>query len=106
MDDIEIFWRVDNLEWDIVQGGIVSAHWSVVARENGIEGSSSKKTTFSPDPSSSSFISINNVTEAQVLEWIRKDLAENQIEIYENQAKNALLREKLPPLVSGLPWKM
>ena len=106
MDDVEIYWRVDNLEWDIAQGGIISAQWSVVARQDGVEGSTPKRSSFSPDPSSESFISINDVTEEQVLEWIRKSLAQNQIEIYESQAKDALLRAKLPPLVSGLPWKM
>ena len=105
MSDVEIFWRIDNLEWDIVSGGIVTANWSVVAKEGDFEGSTSSRTQFSPDPNDPSFISINDVTEAQVLSWVTKDFADVQIEYYEKQAMHALTRAKLPPLVSGLPWK-
>lgn len=105
MSDVEIFWRVDNLEWDIVSGGIVTAHWSVVAKEGNFEGSTSSRTLFSPDPNDPSFVPIKDITEAQVLAWVTKEFVDIQIEYYEKQAKSALVRAKLPPLVTGLPWK-
>lgn len=105
MNDLEFFWRVDSLEWDVVHGGIVTAHWSVVATDGETEGTASSRTLFSPDPEDPSFISIKDITEAQVLSWITKNFADVQIEHYEKQAKNAYVRAKLPPLVTGLPWK-
>lgn len=105
MSDVEIFWRVDKLEWDVVNGGIVTAYWSVVAKEGDVEGSTSSRTHFSPDPQDPTFISIRDITEAQVLSWVTKEFADNQIEFYEKQARNALTRAKLPPLVTGLPWE-
>lgn len=105
MSSIEVFWRIDRLEWDVVQGGIVTAHWSVVAKEGNIEGSTSGRTDFSPDPNDSSFISIKDITEEQVLSWVKKDFVDKQLDFYEGRARTALVKAKMPPLVSGLPWK-
>ena len=106
MSDVEIFWRVDRMEWDVVQGGVVSVYWSVVARKDGVEGTSTSRTHFSPDPDDPSFVPVADITEDMALDWVKKGLVQVQIDNYERQAKNALTRNLLPPLVTGLPWKM
>lgn len=106
MSDVEVSWRVDRLDWDIVQGGVLTAYWSVIAQQDGVEGVASHQTSFSPNPDDPNFIPIESLTEAQTLSWIFSALVTAEVEYYENKARQALIREQMPPLVSGLPWKM
>lgn len=104
MSDAEIIWRIENLQWDIVRGGVVTAMWSVIAREGSVEGKITLQSNFSPDPEGPGFIPIHDLTESQVIDWVKNGMPHSQVHIYEAAAMESLARAKMPPLASGIPW--
>lgn len=101
-----IFIRITKLDWDYKTGGVVTAHWDMVASDGVLEGVDKKKTDFDPNPESKNFVPVENLTEETVISWIKDTVMEEQLKIYEDRAVSLLRKSKLPPLVSGLPWDM
>jgi len=105
-ENIEVFWRVSNLEWEITTGGVRKVFWEIVATDGILEGVHRGSTEFNPDPEDSSFIAIDNLKEEVAIDWVSNSILPAHYEIYENRALDNLKKQKLPPIVSGLPWEM
>lgn len=106
MSDSSVFFKVDKVEWEITTGAIRRAYWSIVAYDGVDTGVYSSKTDFEPNPESPEFLNIDSVTEESVISWVRSSIIDAQYEIYKARAIENLANKKLPPMVSGLPWKV
>lgn len=92
-------WNVVTCEYDLVTGGITTAHWECIAidgdyhvRVYGSEG-------LNPDPSSPDFVTYANVTEAEVLNWVWDEVGKDEIE-----ANLAAAIDTQKNTASGTPW--
>lgn len=104
--DEQFLIRINKLEWNMQTGGVVTVHWEMVATDGEKEGVDKKKTDLDPNPESSNFIPVENVTEELVISWLENTLLEEQMQIYKDRALSNLNKLKMPPLVYGLPWEM
>ena len=87
---IEYTWTVSNTEYETTSGskGIKVLHWRCTAVDGEHSVSSYGTTSHTPDPSDSSFIAYENVTEANCIAWVQAQI---------DNLKN-------PPTMSGVPW--
>lgn len=99
--NIEIFWKVESTEWNLETGGVTTAHWRVVAsdEENTVDAYGS--VGFSPDPENPNFISLDNLSEEDVILWVKEYINAEEIE---SSLVSQLDKLKNPVSQSGLPW--
>jgi hypothetical protein len=96
-------WTIAQLDREANTGGVTVAHWRVSAEDEGHTAGAYGTAGFTPDPESETFVPFEEVTEADVLEWIWAQESFNKDEIEENLAKQ-IETQKNPPTLSGLPW--
>lgn len=98
---IEYTWTIANCEHEVATGGITVAHWRCTSVDGDYSASAYGTCSFTPDASAPDFTPYDQVTEAEVLEWVwnsvDKDATETalaaKIEAYKN-----------PTSASGTPW--
>lgn len=103
-------WKVTGLKVkDIsnVQNAVVQTYWQKIGTdENGNEGTFSGATPFTADPTDSSgpFIPFEELTEENVLDWI-KSIVVGQYEEHVNEQIQKQIDEKVNPITEPtLPW--
>ena len=94
-------WTIANLEHRTDDGGVVVAHWRVNAVDGDYSASAYGTASFTPDPTASGFVPLDQLTEADVLEWVY-----TAVDKAETEANLAAKIDKLknPETVDGLPW--
>ena len=97
-------WLVSNLERNTSDGGIFKAEWQCLGREtvNSVEYYSSVNGSsyFKYDASSPSFTEYADVTESQVLNWI-KSAEQTKTEQF---ISDNISVQKTPTTAEGVPW--
>ena len=95
-------WGIAQLDRIFPDGGVYTAHWTVTSVEGDYTASAYSTASFTPDPTSPSFVPYDELTEAEVLGWVwasgvDKDAVEAtlaaQIELQET-----------PVTAVGIPW--
>ena len=98
-------WKIDNMKRNIADGGVVEAHWNCIAQETVNDtfysASVSGCSYFTPDASDSSFIAFNNLTEADVIGWVKADVNVSEIE---GGLTASITAQKTPTTTTGLSW--
>ena len=94
-------WTITQLEHNVADGGVVTAHWRVSAQDGDYTASAYGSAGFTPDPTAPDFIAYNELTEADVLGWVwgSIDKAETEANLA-SQIEN----QKAPKTETGLPW--
>lgn len=100
---VEFTWEILNLSWDKDSGGVVKATWVLTASEDGYKGYVKGSTNFSPNPSSETFIPLENLEKSVVIEWIQKNVI-NKTGL-ENLAIERMQEKTIPETIRGLPWE-
>jgi len=95
-------YKIANLEYTNDDSkGVVVAHYEVFSREGKEFVRAYGALNFVPKPDDPNYTPFDQLTEADVLSWVKAELDTAQIE----QALAQKLNEKLnPTVVSGLPW--
>ena len=96
-------WKIINTERDIATGGILAAWWMCEGVDGDIRRNGNGAVSLTPDSESPDFIPYEDLTEAQILEWVWAvdGIDKSQVE----QDLNNLISEiKNPTLAYGLPW--
>jgi hypothetical protein len=96
-----ITWTIAQLERSIPEGGVTTAHWRVTAVDGGYSASAYGSAGFTPDPTSPDFVPYDQLTEADVLDWVWGKLDKAEVEA---ALATALEAQKTPPVVYGTPW--
>lgn len=94
-------WHIENVIRIVADGGVYEAHWVCAIFETPYQESMSGVVQFSPNAGTDGFTPYSDLTEAQVLGWIYREIDKDEIET--NLA--AALAERITPTTSvGLPW--
>jgi len=95
-------YKIANLEYTNDDSkGVVVAHYRIQAKDGDESVSAYGTLNFVPKPDDPSYTPFDQLTEADVLSWVKAELDTAQIE----KALAKKLNEKLnPTVVSGLPW--
>ena len=67
---IEFTWKIESLERNIADGGVVRANWRANAVDGDHRTSAYGGISFTPDPDADDFIPFESLTEDVVLGWI------------------------------------
>jgi len=99
---IEYVWSLPTLERQTADGFVCVAHYRCDASDGDFSASSYGTAGFSQDPEAEGFIPYEDLTEAQVLEWVWADGVDKD-------ATEAALAQKIedqkhPTTAAGTPW--
>lgn len=102
-------WKVTGLKTSSVQNTdnvIVQTYWEKIGKENGVEGKFSGATPFDPSkmPSGTTFKPFEQLTEADVLEWIKAVVVDSYAEHVDGVIAKAIADQKNPTVEATLPW--
>ena len=75
---IEYTWTVANLERETDTGGVVTVHWRVNCQDGGCTASAYGTAGFTPNTKDPDFVPFDQLTEADVLEWVYASLVEGE----------------------------
>lgn len=112
-----ITWRIVQLDRNSADGGVNTAHWRAEAVDGQLSSSLYGAIGFTPDPTAAGFTPYEQLTEAQVLEWVWRALAAQKADAEEDQQGAYMTKEeiedgltrhielqKAPATASGTPW--
>ena len=94
-------WKINQLERNTADGGVIVAHWVVIETDGEYSASAYGTCNFTPDSSADGFVPFDNLTEADVIGWVKADLDVASIEA------GLLARieaDKNPVSSTGVPW--
>jgi hypothetical protein len=95
---MNITYKIDNLERQVSDDLVITAHWRVDAVDGEHTAGAYGSVGFTRGDD---FIPFEQLTEAQVLEWVKAQLEVEQIEAALAQI---IAEQKAPSKISGTPW--
>lgn len=95
---MNITWSIDNLDRQTSDDLVITAHWRVSAVDGEHSAGAYGSVGFT---SGDSFTPFEQLTEAQVIAWVKSQLEVEQIEAALAQI---IAEQKQPSKVSGVPW--
>ena len=95
-----ISWTIGNMTHIIDDGGVVSAEWRATATSGIYSVTKYDRETFTPNPSSPSFVPYADLTESDVLRWCYEQIDKDAIETSLTAEIDVL---ENPTEASGLP---
>jgi len=103
-----VTWAIVQLERQVSDDGVTVAHWSVSDSETVGEithvGNSYGSCSFLPDSTLGDFITYADVTEANVVTWVKANLGDTMVSSIEAEIANQITLSKVPVSASGIPW--
>ena len=97
-------WKIEQMERQLADGGIITAHYRVFLSEGDETVSAYGSQQLEPDPSSPEFVPYESLTEDTVVAWVKEALTDVKVSQIEGQLA-AVLDQKLNPTTAvGRPW--
>ena len=98
-------WNVAQLERLAATGEIRTVHYTVVARSEDDVYASSAYGSIGLDPADpSSMIPFADVTEAEVISWLKDKFGDDKIAEIEAALSQQIEDQRAPKVAQGLPW--
>jgi len=104
---IQITWQIHDMKRNSSDNGVFEVSWAVWAvREEKYVAEINGVVSLIPDPSSDSFIAFENLTQDNVIAWVKNVL---DVDAVEQEAKNKLntlhpASNVTPMVQGGTPW--
>lgn len=97
-------WSIEQLERNLADGGVIVAHWRASLADGPFFASVYGSCLFRPDPSSPTFIPFDQLTEANVLQWVFNSLGSDGVSLQESRLQEQIEAERNPTVIIGKPW--
>ena len=95
-----VTWTISTLERN-TDDGVVVAHWRASDADGEHTGSSYGSCGFTPDADADGYTAYADITEAQVIEWVKADVDADAIEA---SIAAQIADSKAPAISTGVPW--
>lgn len=95
---MDVIWKIKQLDRDLNTGLVMVAHWTVDATDGEYTSHAYGAVSLNQGDS---FIPFNELTENDVLTWVKAKIDWQTIE---NGLKNNIEHQKNKPLTTGIPW--
>lgn len=96
--------KINQLDRQLSSGAITTAHWTVSKTVGDITVSTYGAQGFPVDPTAPGFVAFPQVTEAQVIEWIKTAMGPEAVAAIEAALDAQILAIQTPVTATGLPW--
>ena len=104
MSQVTLTWAVQNMTRVIDDGFVINVAWGCQASAEGCGGAFyGGTTTYENDPAEPGFIPYDDLTEAQVLDWVYAGLGDQKAEI-EATLTAKVQKQLTPTTANGVPW--
>jgi hypothetical protein len=98
-------WTISQLDRSMPDGVVLTAHWRVGDTQGSVSGSVYGTISFpAKDPNDSTFIPYDDLTQAQVVQWVKDEMGSNQVSAYEAAVQGQINAQVNPTTASGTPW--
>lgn len=98
-------WSISQLERSLPDGVVMTAHWRVSDSDGNAHGTAYGTISFpAKDPSEPDFVPYADLTEAQVLQWVKDAMGAEQVAAHEASVAAQIDRQKNPTSAAGVPW--
>eukprot|EP01050_Picozoa_sp_SAG11_P000691 SAG11_NODE_23_length_24947_cov_7.815518_23_plen_98_part_00 len=95
-----VTWTISTLERN-TDDGVVVAHWQASDVDGEHTGSSYGACGFTPDADADGYTAYADITEAQVIEWVKADVDADAVEA---SIAAQIADSKAPAITAGVPW--
>ena len=95
-----VTWTISTLERN-TDDGVVVAHWRASDADGEHSGSSYGTCGFTPDSTADGYTAYADITEAQVIGWVKADVDADAIEA---SIASQIADSKAPAITVGVPW--
>lgn len=101
-------WKINTLEHELSDGFVFTAHYSVTAISDVLdpEGNPYNSGAYGSIglERPKSLIPYDQLTEEQVIQWVRDKLTEEKVTEIEQQLDAVIAEKRAPTKASGVPW--
>lgn len=99
-------WTIENMKRQVANDLVVEVTYRVVGKQEGLLADHRGKVTLEGDPEAEGFIPFAQLTEAQVVQWVKDSVDVAAIESQVQTVLDAKIAKRAErEVVSGLPWK-
>ncbi len=95
-----VTWTISTLERN-TDDGVVVAHWRASDADGEHVGSSYGTCGFTPDADADGYTAYADITEAQVIGWVKADVDADAVEA---SIAAQIADSKAPAITTGVPW--
>ena len=99
-------WKIEELERQLADGGVIVAHYRVFASEGDETVSAYGSQALVPDPESPDFVPFENLNEDAVIAWVQQALTDVKVAQIEGQLAQVLDQKLNPTTAVGKPWEV
>lgn len=98
-------WKISQLERTLPECCVTTAHWRVSASDGNASGTVYGTISFPhKDHDDPTFIPYEDITEAQVIQWVKDEMGAEQVAAHEASVAAQIDRQKNPTSAAGVPW--
>ena len=98
-----VTWNISTLERN-TDNGVVVAHWRATDVDGDHLGSSYGTCGFTPDASADGYVAYDNLTEENVIGWVKGSMGEEAVTGVEDSIAAQIADSKAPAISVGTPW--
>jgi len=98
-----VTWNISTLERN-TDNGVVVAHWRATDSDGDHSGSSYGTCGFTPDASADGYVAYDNLTEENVIGWVKGSMGEEAVTGVEDSIAAQIAESKAPAISVGTPW--
>jgi len=98
-----VTWNISTLERN-TDNGVVVAHWRASDVDGDHSGSSYGTCGFTPDASADGYVAYDNLTEENVIAWVKGSMGEEAVTGVEDSIAAQIADSKAPAISVGTPW--
>lgn len=98
-------WTISQLERSLPDGVVLTAHWRVSKTDGDASGTVYGTISFpTKDPADPDFVPYQNLTEAQVIQWVKDEMGADTVAAHEAAVQAQIDAQKNPTRAAGVPW--
>lgn len=98
-------WSISQLDRTLPDGVVYTAHWRVSKTDGDASASVYGTISFpAKDPSDPTFVPYDQLTEAQVMDWVKDAMGAEQVAAHEASVAAQIDKQKNPTTAAGVPW--
>jgi hypothetical protein len=98
-------WNISSLDRELPSGVVITAHWRVSKTDGATYGTAYGTIALTAkDPSDPTFVPYEDLTEPQVVQWVKDAMGPEQVAAHEAAVQAQIDQQLNPTTGSGTPW--